>query len=294
MKALRIPIPSVQIKFMGWAEIIFATKNLTAINFILKSQRSDGMMTSLDDIPVNLDVSRGHFSSPTNRAFTLPNQGMSLGKWIQHLCSIFQSEDYRAEFTIGMPQLDIKSLRNIFPKLRSLHLTSRYGGQNERDILYTQNILKAFLPDVEVVRLFSVPLHENLSIAHIAATNLRVLCLIGYRNSKIDDILALNVEWFRITTQQITLQDLNRFFKLWKKGFKSKLKHFSVFTKRENNTDWNILLKGLQADEAEAEELRAGELEVKNVTIRNSARVRARIQLRGTERYVSVHFDVSN
>ncbi|CAO4370500.1 unnamed protein product [Caenorhabditis nigoni] len=63
---------------------------------------------------------------------------------------------------------------------------------------------------------------------------------------------------------------------------------------RDNNTDWTILLKGLRAENAEDAEESAEELEVKNVTIKNSAGDSARIRICDEGLFVSVQFSVSN
>ncbi|PIC39018.1 hypothetical protein B9Z55_010843 [Caenorhabditis nigoni] len=289
IKSLRIPIAKVMIMMKGVVEIGFNTKELETVRFQLKSQESDGIMTSLHDIPVNLDVYMGFLTFPISRAFTMSNQGMSLGKWIQHLCSIFQCEDYGAVFEIGMSHLDMQTLRNMFPKLGSIRLTRFFGeGGNELCILNTQNILRAFLPVVEKVQLISVPLHENLTFQHIGLANLKVLYLSGRFNLKLDGLLSLNVEHCRIDTDQFTLRDLNRFFKLWMKGSNRKLKLFSALVKWEDNSDWNILLKGLKAEGF------AEDAEVKDFTIQNSSGVIARIRSRNMGTYFPVNFAISN
>ncbi|CAO4370574.1 unnamed protein product [Caenorhabditis nigoni] len=215
IKSLRIPISRVQIKLMGWTVITLTSKDGSAITFKLTSH-NNGLMTSLDDISVNLDVLKGTSPFSTrNRAFAVSNQGMRLGEWIQHLCSIFQCENYEVRFTIGMPQLDIQSLRSSLPKLR--------------------------------------------------ATNLKMLDLRSYSNLRFDDLLLFNVERLYITSAQITLRDLNRFFKLWKKGSNPKLKQFFIIVITEIKPDWNVFLKGLQGEGAEETEV--GE---KSFMIRNS------------------------
>ncbi|CAO4370576.1 unnamed protein product [Caenorhabditis nigoni] len=213
---------------------------------------------------------------------------MSLGEWIPHLCSMFQGEDYEAVFYVGMPQLDARSLRNIFPKLQIIKLARTGEERNELCILNTQNILRAFLPVVEIVQLVSVPLHENLSFQHIAMANLKVLYLCGHYNLKLDDLLSLNVEHCRIDTDQFSLRALNRFFKLWMKGSNRKLKLFSALVKREDNTDWNILLKGSNAEEF------SEDAQVKDFTIRNSAGVIARIRSRDMGTHFPINFAISN
>ncbi|CAO4370499.1 unnamed protein product [Caenorhabditis nigoni] len=175
MKALRIPISHVTISMREFVEISLKTKDFTEINFKLKSHRRDGMITSLDDILANLDVSKEQLNfAQDNRLFTLSSQGMSLGEWVQHLCSIFQCEHYGADFSIDrMSQLEVQSLRSIFPKLLKINLICSRDELNEQDNLYAQTVLRAFLSDVQIVRLISVPLHGNLSIAHVATANLK-------------------------------------------------------------------------------------------------------------------------
>ncbi|PIC39020.1 hypothetical protein B9Z55_010844 [Caenorhabditis nigoni] len=293
IKSLRLPIPKVLIRIhgelFGFMEISLAAKDITdgEISFKLQSQRSDGMITSLDDIPVNLEVSKTLFSPFGHKLFDLSNQGMCFGEWIQHICSIFQGKHYGAEFTIGMSQLNIQSLRNILPELRSVQLKCSRSGRNQQGVLYAQSILKAFLPDVENVSLFSVPLHESLSVQHIGLTNLKMLRIYGNRKLKLDDLISLNVKNFRIDTDQTTLRDLNRFFKLWMKGSNPKLKKLSIYLRNGNNSDWSVLLNGFQTEESE-------DAQVKNVTIQNCFGVSARIQIRVGGTYVIVELTVSN
>ncbi|CAO4371251.1 unnamed protein product [Caenorhabditis nigoni] len=81
--------------------------------------------------------------------------------------------------------------------------------------------------------------------------NLKELIINPVRKPKFDDFLTLNVERCTFHTDQFTLRDLNRFFKLWKKGSFQKLKEFTILG--ETHSDLNVLLKGLQANGAEGE-----------------------------------------
>ncbi|PIC39634.1 hypothetical protein B9Z55_011261 [Caenorhabditis nigoni] len=188
---------------------------------------------------------------------------MNIGEWVRHICSIFQCERYEVEFHIIKIRYDIQSLRNNFPKLRGIDIKCFKLEPNEIDIQCAQNIMRAFLPDVKYVILQGVSLRD---IQHIGMANLEELMINPVRNPKFDDFLTLNVERCTFHTDRFSLRDLNRLFKLWKKGTFPKLKEFTVLG--ETNADLNVLLKGLQAKGAE------GEAEY---TIKNCYGIRAKI-----------------
>ncbi|PIC39391.1 hypothetical protein B9Z55_011094 [Caenorhabditis nigoni] len=73
-------------------------------------------------------------------------------------------------------------------------------------------------------------------------------------NVKFDDLLTLNVESLNIEkSKNISPRDLNRFFKLWMKGSFPRLKELWITVKARIIPDWNVLLKGLRAEEAVVE-----------------------------------------
>ncbi|CAR99460.1 Protein CBG25759 [Caenorhabditis briggsae] len=78
--------------------------------------------------------------------------------------------------------------------------------------------------------------------------NLKELQLYYQNNLNFVDVAAWNVESCFITTMddQVSLRDLNRFFKLWTKESNPKLKEFFVHWNTEIVPDWNVLLKGLK------------------------------------------------
>ncbi|CAO4371227.1 unnamed protein product [Caenorhabditis nigoni] len=78
--------------------------------------------------------------------------------------------------------------------------------------------------------------------------NLKELEIDCPRHQKFDDFLTWNIERCTIFKDQFSLRDLNRFFKLWKKGSNRKLKYLMIHG--QNIADWNVLLKGLQPEEA--------------------------------------------
>ncbi|CAO4387744.1 unnamed protein product [Caenorhabditis nigoni] len=178
---------------------------------------------------------------------------MRLGEWIRHFkpFSIY----IHVVFFIGDIKFDIPSLRNLFPKLHRIDINCLKNEPNERDILNAQNLLRAFLSNVQNVGLFRVPLRENFSLQHIAMANLKHL-EVDYR-SKMDfvDICSWNVESCMISTfsDQMSIRDLNRFFKLWIKGLNPMLKELSIYWPTEIIPDWNVLLKGLNSIETEAD-----------------------------------------
>ncbi|PIC39452.1 hypothetical protein B9Z55_011134 [Caenorhabditis nigoni] len=259
--------------------------------------------TSLDDIPVSVDVSTEKIDWSLNRetmewriisestVSTWSNQEKSIGEWIQHLCSIFRCEDYESEFQIKEIRVDIQSLRNIFPKLRRVYINGFTDDPSEHDIQSYQIILRAFLPDVQNLRLYGVPLQENLSLEHIGMANLKELELYSPRNPKLENLQTLNVERCSFYTDQFSLRDLNRFFKLWMKGSNPKLKYLEV--DGETIADWNDLMKGLKAEETRRLQ-EEGEADQKEYIIQNCYGSSARIMLFKTRFVARVQFTVLN
>ncbi|PIC39399.1 hypothetical protein B9Z55_011100 [Caenorhabditis nigoni] len=90
-------------------------------------------------------------------------------------------------------------------------------------------------------------------VEHIGIVNLKELYIQSGQNLNFDDLLTLNVEILKIDdANQISLRDLNRFFKLWMKGSFPNLKEFLITKRTGVFPDWNILLKGLRAEEPDA------------------------------------------
>ncbi|CAO4371115.1 unnamed protein product [Caenorhabditis nigoni] len=88
----------------------------------------------------------------------------------------------------------------------------------------------------------------------------------------------------------MSLRDLNRFFKLWMKGSNPKLKNFAIHWRTEIIPDWNILLKGLKAKDAEVEV----EEGLKKFVIQNCRGICAKIELDHSEETTSIGFTVSD
>ncbi|PIC39481.1 hypothetical protein B9Z55_011156 [Caenorhabditis nigoni] len=88
----------------------------------------------------------------------------------------------------------------------------------------------------------------------------------------------------------MSLCDLNRFFKLWMKGSNPKLKNFTIHWRPEIIPEWKVLLKGLNAKDAEVE-VREGS---KKFVIQNCRGIRAEIELDDSEETTSIEFTVSD
>ncbi|UMM25150.1 hypothetical protein L5515_005085 [Caenorhabditis briggsae] len=210
-------------------------------------------MTNLNDLPVRVEV--------CNRSGVIPfiwsNQGKSIAEWIQHLCSISQSEkSYAADFYVYRNiEFGIPTLRNVFPKLQSIDMVFRQEEEaNEHETLLAQNFMKAFLPDVRNVRLTHVRLGEHFSVEKFGIANLKKLEIRFSPNLRVDDLLTMNAENITIggaNLAEISLRDLNRFFKLWMKGsnpketenLKKKMKKLKIWWLTNTIPDWNVLLK---------------------------------------------------
>ncbi|PIC39474.1 hypothetical protein B9Z55_011150 [Caenorhabditis nigoni] len=216
-------------------------------------------MTTFNSLPVKVKVHKLF----KRRVFILTwsNQGMSLGEWIKHLFSISKPEkSSSADFHVyNSIEFDIPTLRNIFPKLESIFIFFCYPeAVNEHEKLSAQIFLKAFLPYVQKLRLDRIRLGKHFSIGDFGMTNLKELVMCRPCNLRVEDLLTLNAGSITIcetNVAEISLRDLNSFFKLWKKGSNPKLKELRIWWYTRTNSDWNILLKGLKADEAGEEEL---------------------------------------
>ncbi|PIC39397.1 hypothetical protein B9Z55_011098 [Caenorhabditis nigoni] len=269
VKSLRVPIICCEIEMRESTEIRLLTHGFGGIYITLRSSEKDEEPTSLNDLPASVEVSR---RDSENEYVMWSNQGLSFERWIQHISSAFKHEDpFFIRFHIGETKLVVPSFRNVFPKIKYLWI---YGKEpNEKDILYSENILKVFLPVVGKARLFSVPLCDNFSLQHIGMTNLEELILESDHNVKFDDLLTMNVERLKLEkTKNISLRDLNRFFKLWMKGSFPRLKYFSIRKNAKTIPDWDVLMKGLKGKEV-------GEGRYKRFLIKNCRGVCAHIVL---------------
>ncbi|CAO4371109.1 unnamed protein product [Caenorhabditis nigoni] len=211
-------------------------------------------MTKFNALPTTVKVhKRCKYRVAT---FTWSNQGMSLGEWIEHLFSISKPEkSSSADFHVyNSIEFDIPTLRNIFSKLESIFIFfCNEEAVNEHEKMSAQIFLKAFLPDVEKLRLERVCLGEHFSNGDFGMANLKELEMYSPDNMRVEDILSLNAESITIgdtNVSEISLRDLNRFFKLWKKGSNPKLKKLNIWWYTRTTPDWNVLLKGLKADNA--------------------------------------------
>ncbi|UMM25248.1 hypothetical protein L5515_005148 [Caenorhabditis briggsae] len=290
VQSLRLPIRSVQIKLDEDTEIALNFEN-RCIVFELTIRKQ---MASLNALPVKVKTWKDttmdtlNDDDTRNQAVTMSNYGMTLGEWIQHLCSISENEiPLEVQFWTEDMQLDIQSLRNIFPKLRQVCVIFSLDGTNENEIIYAENLMRAFLSDAQNVHLYFVPLH--FSLQHVGMANLKELKINSRSNLNYDFLFTLNVDNCEICSksdQMPPLRDLNRFFKLWIKGSNPRLKELLIDCDTEIVPDWNVLLKGLRAEEVEAEGS-------KKYIIINCRGIRAQIEVKHTETSASVTFIVS-
>ncbi|CAO4371098.1 unnamed protein product [Caenorhabditis nigoni] len=290
VQSLHLPLENARIEICEWPVTYFDFGYIS----ILMEWRMGGNnreITSLDDIPVSVDVTtqrNGDYTNIESETFAWSVQKKSMSEWIQNLCSIFQFDCYEADFTIGNLRVDVQSLRNAFPKIRGISIFGFLEDEpNDQYIQNAQIILRAFMPDVEKLKLLGVAFQENLSLEHIGMANLKNLKLYAARNLKLNDLLILNVERciiFKHHLDRFSLRDLNRFFKLWMKGSNPRLKYLKIHG--ENISDWDALMKGLQAEEAIEDN--------KEYTIQNCYGIRARIKLVNIRFVVVVEFTVSH
>ncbi|CAO4371257.1 unnamed protein product [Caenorhabditis nigoni] len=272
-KTLRLPISSVKILMGANPEIILQI-GVTSISFRLIMRTDRIPMASLDYLPVRVRVVKGGVQREIAQLI-ISNQGMTIGEWIKHLCSISDKDTlYEARFYTGIIKCDIQSHPNTFPKLRIIYISCPRGATHEDDILTAHNVLRAFLPDAQNVTLHDVPLPKDLSFQHIGMANLKVLKIDPPSILVFDDLSTWNVEKCTIHLNQMPLRELNRFFKLWMKGSNPRLKKLRVSVwDTEIIPDCNVLLKGLKAKAEYVYE------ESKKYTIKNCRRIRAEIKI---------------
>ncbi|CAO4371238.1 unnamed protein product [Caenorhabditis nigoni] len=290
VQSLGLPLRSARIGMSYWPEIRFDFGQID-VQFNWDMGADDKEMTSLDDIPVKVNVSVQNIDDSTvfrrvtkSTIFNWPNHGKSIGEWIKHICSIFRYESYEAFFHIGGIRFDIPTLQNNFPKLKKVFINCVVMEPSEDDIKSTQNVLRAFLPHVKHFLLNRVPLQEDFSIQNIGMANLKELEIYNPQNPKLDDLLTLNVERCTILNDPFSLRDLNRFFKLWKKGSFPRLKYLWVHGNIGTVPASDVLLKGLHAIEVGREVY----------SIQNCQGIRARINMVDNvyPGFVSVRFEV--
>ncbi|CAO4371128.1 unnamed protein product [Caenorhabditis nigoni] len=207
-------------------------------------------MMDLNGLPVNVKVTHRNYKNGgfQDLLSTWTNQGKTVGEWIQHLCSLNQPKYcYHKTFHVREVELDIQTLSNIFPKLGNIDLIFNHAESNEHDVMSAKNILKAFLPHDKLMKLKHVPLQDHFSLQHIGMANLKWLHMQYPRNLNVHDLSTLNSETIWIETDQMSLRDLNRFIKLWKKGSNRKLQELTIFWKTDIRPDCKVLFKGLNA-----------------------------------------------
>ncbi|CAO4387743.1 unnamed protein product [Caenorhabditis nigoni] len=260
----------------------------SSIEFTLELQINNENITNLYDFPTRVKVK--HRSETREVESTISNQEMDLVKWIQHINSF--SDNRGIEFYVGNPYFDIPTLRNTLPKLRDITITCSKDEPDEHDMLYVQNLLRAFISKTQCLELNSVPLQENLSLQHIGIANLEMLSLDYQSNVRFVDMQSWNVESCFIAkgSDQMSLVDLNRFLKLWIKGSNPRLNELFIEWETEIAPDWNVLLKGLKAIETTSEE--EEEEEAKFFTIRNCRGITARLKVDHDEDSARVDFEI--
>ncbi|UMM44402.1 hypothetical protein L5515_019557 [Caenorhabditis briggsae] len=285
--ALQLPILYVDMT-MEEQPVMLLQFEGTSIEFTLELQRNNKNITNLYDFPIRVKVK--HSSETREFESTISNQQMDLVEWIRHF-SLFD-ENLGIDFHVGDTHFDIPTVRNTLPKLRDISITFSKDEPDESDIINAQNLLRALLSKIRCLDLLSVPLQENLYLQHIGIANLEVLYLEYQSNVRFVDLCSWNVEKCIIAKKgdQMSLVDLNRFFKLWIKGSNPKLNELFIEWETEIIPDWNVLLKGLKIEK----EIEDQEEEAKYFTIRNSRDICAEIKVCHSEDTASVEMNCPN
>ncbi|PIC21808.1 hypothetical protein B9Z55_026510 [Caenorhabditis nigoni] len=260
------------------------------VEFELEMPENNENILNLTDVPVSVGVKRGTRTVNETREVesTISNQGMTLIEWIRHFGSLTMYFD--VDFFVGLIEFDIQTFHDTLPKVRCLSITCLIDQPDENDILEAQNLLRPFLPDVRHLQLNSVPLSENLSLQHIGMANLKVLSFEYLSNVRFVDLCTCNAESIIIGKKgdQMSLVDLNRFFKLWITGSNPRLEELFIEWDTETIPDWNILLKGLKAEIDDDED----EEGTKYFTIQNNRDISAEIKIHHSEDTASVRFEI--
>ncbi|PIC39498.1 hypothetical protein B9Z55_011166 [Caenorhabditis nigoni] len=291
VKTLCLPITSARVTMWSHPSVLFQIGSIS-INVILSLLKDAGSITRLENVHrFYFDISttdKTTYGSKLPLVFR-PKQIMTLGQWIQRICSIAHNDTtYSVAVIMEKIEFEVESLRNIFPKIRNIeinylehlhyHNRHRLDLPNEKDIASFQNVLKAFLPSVEKLTLQCGPLLDNLSIQQIGMTNLKELKMYSPRNLRVEDLFTFNVNNCFIEASEISLRDLNRFFKLWIKGSNPKMKKLNICWYTNTIPEWNVLFKGLKAEEVEEEGSR-------KYVIQNCRKVCAKIECMTTQRF---------
>ncbi|PIC39503.1 hypothetical protein B9Z55_011168 [Caenorhabditis nigoni] len=297
VESLRVPIGDVEVTLKASPEIkIFI--GLMTLNYQLNIDEIDPRRMELDKDPVNVKVELRRSTDSEPETSTMSNQGKNFGEWIHHLCSISQHVmRLHIEFLIGdLWNLDIETLLNTFPTPRSYSIVCDENESDKNNIRYTRNVFKAF-PDVQFILLFDVPFGGKLpSLQHFGIVNRKVLGLYFIPNLKFEDLLTLNVERLHQYENQVSLRDLNRFFKLWMKGSNPKLKKYELFAYEMGTSwedQWNVLVKGLKAEEDKEAEYKDENRVKKKFRIRKH-RGGAEIEVEWTATTMEVKFNTLN
>ncbi|CAP24452.1 Protein CBG03584 [Caenorhabditis briggsae] len=247
-----------------WARVNLTSSNQLAVFFDccfyffeLERPGSKDQILTLNDHPASVEImGRGYRFGRDTLRLTWSNQGRTIGEWIQQFFSIHQRDTrYGVSFESQKMKFDVQSLRNTFPKLKQISIHCSQEEPNENGISSSENVLRAFMPDIVELLLYRLP--RNLSIGSIGMANLNFLEL--YLNSslfdlKLEDLLSLNVRHCIININEFSLREINRFFKLWIRGFNSRLGDLHIYGYSKAIPDWNLLLKGLKAVEKEEKE----------------------------------------
>ncbi|UMM25162.1 hypothetical protein L5515_005097 [Caenorhabditis briggsae] len=253
VKSLRLPISHVKTTTKKQPEIEVSL-GLITIKFELIMHEIDEKMTHLNGVPVSVQVlySNHYIDGFQDILSTWTNQGKSVGEWIQHLCSINQPKlCYVKVFHVREIGLDTQTLRDTYPQLGNIIIIFSNVEANEHDVMSAQNILKTLLTDSKYLCLERVPFQDHFSLQHIGMGNLKWLNMQSPRNLNVHDLLTLNAERIWIDTDQMSLRDLNRFFKLWMKGSNQRLECFAQRIASENK-------KKFMEDEVENQKLSWG------------------------------------
>ncbi|PIC39400.1 hypothetical protein B9Z55_011100 [Caenorhabditis nigoni] len=215
IKSLRVETLSTSVELKKSLEIRWTTRDYGSTSFNLKSLQNDGDSDS-DEEPETEEIPQ------TNKT---------------------EEEEIN---TIK----DLPGRVEVFTKGRSFGSEYlKWSNQGKSYEQWIQHLLSIFHRESPI----EMEVYLGKAKLHIGIVNLKELYIQSGQNLNFDDLLTLNVEILKIDdANQISLRDLNRFFKLWMKGSFPNLKEFLITKRTGVFPDWNILLKGLRAEEPDA------------------------------------------
>ncbi|CAO4371129.1 unnamed protein product [Caenorhabditis nigoni] len=119
---------------------------------------------------------------------------------------------------------------------------------------------------------WNVPVFKTIFLFKTSEWGIWNGCRHIHLNLRIDDVLTLNAERIYLHTDHISLRDLTRFFKLWKKGSNPRLEELTICWRTQIIPNWKMF-----RNELKGRRIKAVSQRWKKFRITNCRAVRANI-----------------